>query len=89
MNFFQTDARVLRSLFNAFDSDGDSVVSFEELAPDQFCDTCDGLWDMFDTDNSGKLNFDEFVYFMNWFGDVFARLIIKVRKQPSFPSPRF
>ena len=98
---FQTDPTLLRSIFNAYDSDGDSVLSFEEFSP-EFCytqyhhtgtelyDPCaefwfPKIWNMCDTDNSVyDLNIDEFGYLMNWFGDIFARLIIKVRKQPSF-----
>ena len=59
----------------------DSVVSFEELIRGLL------LWDLslerfnvFDTDDSGELNFNEFIYVMNWLGDTWASIIIKVRK---------
>ena len=60
------------------------MISFEELK--------DGLmkWELslerfnvFDTDDSGELNFNEFIYVMNWLGDTWASIIIKVRKLTS------
>ena len=41
-------------------------------------------WQMFDSDNSGTLNFDEWMYFFVVFCDSYARLFIKVRKLISF-----
>ena len=42
-------------------------------------------WHMFDSDNSGTLNFDEWMYFLTAVtADIFARLCIKVRKLNSF-----
>ena len=72
--------KVLRLVFNAYDSDGDFVLEESPITFDESSDYSGKFWDICDIDNSGYLNIDEFVYFMNWFGDVFARLIIKVRK---------
>ena len=53
------------------------MISFEELK--------EGLmkWELslerfnvFDTDDSGELNFNEFIYVMNWLGDTWASIII-------------
>ena len=71
--------KVLRLVFNAYDSDGDFVLEESPFTFDESCDYCGEFWDICDTDNSGYLNIDEFVYFMNWYCDVYARLIIKVR----------
>ena len=73
----------MQPLFNLCDSNGDSVVSFEKIKiqlfpyDDEFSTK---KMHIFDTDDSGKLTIDEFIYTMSWLGDAFARLIIKVRK---------
>ena len=41
-------------------------------------------WLIFDSDYSGTLNFDEFLYFCAVISDAYARLFIKVRKLISF-----
>merc|ERR1719259_462912 len=77
-----TDPVVFRQLFNWFDSNDDSEVSVEELKQFEFLRTTgykffDKYWHIFDTDNSGTLNFEESIYTITGITDVFARLIIK------------
>ena len=43
-------------------------------------------WPIFDTDNSGTLNFEENMYLISAIYDGFARLVIKVRKLKVFSS---
>ena len=73
----------MQPLFNLCDSNGDSVVSFGKIKIQLFPDDDEFSTKklrIFDTDDSGKLTIDEFIYTMSWLGDAFARLIIKVRK---------
>ena len=80
---FQIDAAVAQPLFNLCDSNGESVVSFKNIKNQLFPDDDEFSTKklrIFDTDDSGKLTIDEFIYTMSWLGDTFTRLIIKVRK---------
>ena len=98
---FQIDPVVFRQLFDWLDSNADSEVSAEELLEspltsllskidhrysDEFKDK---YWHIFDTDNSGKLNFEENMYTIAGIADGFARLIIKVSKLTSAQLMRF
>ena len=81
---FQGD-NVFRSPFDILDSNRDSEVTIEEFKEkrplfghdDEFLAK---YWPIFDTDNSGTLNFEENMYFHTAVFDGAARLIIKVRK---------
>ena len=80
-----------RADFYSLDSNGDSEVSTEELKIGYFFKE-DGpfhghfdefsakYWPIFDTDNSGTINFEEHMYFYSAVLDGGARLMIKVRK---------
>ena len=72
----------MQPFFNLCDSNGDFVVSFEEFKDEMFPNDEEfsiKYLDIFDTDDSGKLTFDEFIYTMSWLSDALTRLIIKVR----------
>ena len=74
------------------DSNRDSEVTTEELKEDRelygetgafhgnFDEFLAKYWPIFDTDNSGTLNFEESMYYTAAILDGVARLIIKVRK---------
>ena len=75
------------------DRNGDSEVSIEEFSKlliddlvvaEQYDEFVAKYWHIFDSDNSGTLNFDEYVYSLTVLADAFGRLFIKVRKLISF-----
>jgi len=71
-------------LFRRFDSNRDSEVSTEEFSENgptgfngHFDEFSEKYWPMFDTDNSGTLDFEEIMYFYTAVCDGAARLLIK------------
>ena len=74
---------VFRPRFHKLDSNVDFEVSTEELElllrkyNDEFLAK---YWHIFDKDNSGTLNFEEYKYTIAAFADGVARLFIQVRK---------
>ena len=92
-NIFKMDATIFREPFQRFDFDGDLEVSTEEfgnfeehfaLDSSHYDEFLANYWHIFDTDNSGTLNFEEFMYVFAAMADGFARLLPKVRKFISF-----
>ena len=92
-DIFKMDATIFREPFQRFDFDGDLEVSTEEfgnfeehfaLDSSHYDEFLANYWHIFDTDNSGTLNFEEFMYVFAAMADGFARLLPKVRKFISF-----
>ena len=79
---FQFDATLFLLPFNYDDSNDDSEVSTEEFKTiynkhnDEFLAK---YWHVFDTDNSGTLNFEEYMYVSAAVTGGVARFYIKVR----------
>ena len=84
------DATIFQDPFQRLDYDGDSEVSTVEFVgefAEHFAlhgDLADEFsakyWHIFDSDNSGTLNFEELMYANAAMADGFARLFTKVRK---------
>jgi len=56
----------------------------ELVDAEQYDEFAAKYWHIFDSDSSGTLNFDEWMYSFAVIVDAFARLFIKVRKLISF-----
>ena len=79
------DVIFFRQTFNWLDSNGDSEVSIEKFNNDwpfsiDFDEFSAKYLPIFDTDNSGTLNFEESMYYFGAIADGAARLWIKVRQ---------
>ena len=96
-DIFKMDATIFREPFRRltiFDYDGDSEVSIEEFVGEfaehfaldsgHYDEFLAKYWHIFDSDNSGTLNFEELMYANAAMADGFARLFIEVRKFISF-----
>ena len=82
---------VFRPPFDYRDSNRDSEVTIEEFKENgpfdgHYDEFSAKYWPIFDTDNSGTLNFEENMYLISAIYDGFARLVIKVRKLKVFSS---
>ena len=90
MNVTFQGENLFRPPFDHLDSNKDSEVSKEEFNEGPFDGHYDEFsakyWSIFDTDNSGTLNFEENMYLISAIYDGFARLVIKVRKLKVFSS---
>ena len=72
-------------MFDYLDSNKDSAVSKEEFKEKRpfyghYDEFLAKYWSIFDTDDSGTLNFEEYMYLTASLYDGLARLMIKVRK---------